>query len=508
MKKGLRFFQDYSGIFLLIILGISVVLRLIDFNRSLWFDEVVYGTHITLKNFSSLIGATLYDTPAPFYRVFMFLWIRIFGDSEISVRIPSLVCGVLSIFLVYLIVSKFAEKKTALLTCLLLCLSPVHIWYSREAVPYSLFSFFVLMTIFTYDKLKRPDTKPIWYVFYFGSLFLAVFTHYIGSIYLIIFLIFSIFKINEVKRKMLILNLLILACFILFLILKIKFGVVRTWLGYLRPFTFFELWMLFFNWFLFGNSIWNVNPYSVQLTKVLQNPAMVCSQIFFLIIFIRGLMLYFRNSNDPRRIEVIFYLFSGPLIMLLLPLFGFKYSYIERFLFIALPFFYMILPEGALGFKSKFTRAICAGIVILFSIAALVGFFRNADVWTVYKHNPDWRSAADYFCGEIKSTEKPIFIFVTTPATALTYYYERLKRRCQNKEITVTQLQTHQARDLENIYTSLSVNNIKVFYLIKNKFWIGDFDNLLKNVTADPKFKFINNRSFKGIEIFEFTLIK
>jgi hypothetical protein len=288
-----------------------------------------------------------------------------------------------------------------------------------------------------------------------------------------------------------------------------KFGIVHTGAGYLRPFTFFELWMLLFNWFSFGNSIWNINPYGEQLTKILQNPTMICSQIFFLIIFIRGLVLHFKKSNDSYGIEVVFYLFSVSLIMLGLPLIGFKHSYIERFLFIALPFFYIILAKGAAGFKNKVTRTICTGIIILFSIVALIGFFRKADEWTVYKHNPDWRSAADYFCGEIKNTEKPLLIFAVTPSTAqLTYYYTRLEKRSQSKKITLPRLQIYEMSSLQSIYNLLSINNIKIFYLIKNKFWVEDFNDLLENVMQEQRFQFINSQSFKGLEIFKFKIIK
>lgn len=488
-----------------IILAFGILLRLPNFNENLWFDEL-WSTKIILGNIGNLFHQIWFDIHPPFYPTFMFFWIRLFGDSEISIRIQPFVFGILSIFLTYAVALKYTEKKTALLTSFLLCVSPVHIWYSQEARHFTTVLFFILASIFSYSRLREPKANPIWYLVYFGSLFLAVFTHYCAFVFLLLFLIICLFKVNKVKRNILILNFLILACLVSFLTLKIALGTFRVGIGYLRPFTPFELWMLFFNWFLFGNSLWNINPYTAQLNAILQKPAFFCSQIFFLVIFTRGLILNFKNSKNLYGLYIILYLFSLPLFVLGLTFVGFKHVYIERGLFIILPFFYIILAKGATGFKTKVTRTICTGIVILFSIAALIGFFRKADEWTVYKHNPDWRSAANYFCGKTKNTEKPLFIFVVIPVTELTYYYTRLEKRSQSKKITLPRLQIYQISSLQGIHNLLSTNNIKMFYLIKIKFWIGNFNDLLKNLMKEQRFQFINSQSFKGLEILEFKV--
>jgi hypothetical protein len=50
-------------------------------------------------------------------------------------------------------------------------------------------------------------------------------------------------------------------------------------------------------------------------------------------------------------------------------------------------------------------------------------FYKN-DTWTVYKQNPDWRSAASYLIKE-KGALDELVIFNVTPADTLIYYLRR-----------------------------------------------------------------------------------
>jgi len=114
----------------------AVALRLFNFNESLWFDEL-FSTRIVLKDINHLLATILVDTRPPLYPLFMFFWINLFGDAEMSIRLPPLMFGIGSIFLTYIIVLKNVDKKAALLVAFLLCVSPVHIWYSQEARHYA-----------------------------------------------------------------------------------------------------------------------------------------------------------------------------------------------------------------------------------------------------------------------------------------------------------------------------------------------------------------------------------
>jgi uncharacterized membrane protein len=74
-----RYFTSGIGI----ILFVGLLLRLVDFNRSVWIDEVWYATRFGIPNWEVLGSHLLLDKSAPFYQITMFFWVRIFGDSDI-----------------------------------------------------------------------------------------------------------------------------------------------------------------------------------------------------------------------------------------------------------------------------------------------------------------------------------------------------------------------------------------------------------------------------------------
>jgi len=535
---------------------VALLLRLPNLNESLWFDEL-WSTRLKLRNLVLLSNSVLFDVHPPFYSIFMYVWVKLFGDTELSIRMPPLIFGISSIFMAYALAVKLADKKTAFLTSLLLCLSPVHIWYSQEARSYSGILFLLLLTILSYYKLKDYRPHALWYAVYLGSLFAAVLSHYYMVVYLMLISAICVRDLSgqlntRVNRRVLILNALILACLIAFVALKSEFSPFVTGQSFMRSLTLFQLWMLFFNWFLCGNSLWNINPYANDLNVVLQKPVMIVVQLCVFALFMRGVMLILREERQivkPFSVDLILYLFSLPLFMMGLHLIGFENVYIERSVFVSLPFFIMILAKGVTGFQSRPIAVWCIALIIVFNIISLAAFFGKGHTWTVYKHNPDWRAAAGYFDDELRGTNGPVFAFATTPATELTYYDVRskefkdpagvdiqlqtmerkVKELLGNESQPVERISARIARELElrsqeraharllihyadvndreAVYQTLSRHHVKSFYLIHNRYWSGRFQNLFKVVMEDSRVQFQGTRSFKGLEMLKFSVV-
>jgi len=96
-------------IYLISLLGLG--LRLISLNQSLWLDEAVqiWASSLPLNEFfhQFLPG----DFNPPFYYFFLHFWIKLFGNSEISARLPSIIFGILSVFLLVEIAKLLGIKK-------------------------------------------------------------------------------------------------------------------------------------------------------------------------------------------------------------------------------------------------------------------------------------------------------------------------------------------------------------------------------------------------------------
>jgi len=111
------------------------VLRL-DF-QPLWWDEgysVWFATH-PLGQMASL---TAQDIHPPLYYALLHGWIGLLGAGPVSLRLLSVLFGVLAIPAIYLAGRRMLSRRAALLAAFLLALSPLHVYYSQEVRMYGL----------------------------------------------------------------------------------------------------------------------------------------------------------------------------------------------------------------------------------------------------------------------------------------------------------------------------------------------------------------------------------
>lgn len=151
-------------IYLILILGL--ILRLVSLNQSLWLDEAI--NVVNAKNLGLLTFITKYpigDFHPPGYFLLLWLWSHLMGFSEIMVRIPSVIFGLLTIWLTYLIGKKLFSENVGILSGLLLASAPLHVYYSQEARMYSLAALAVTLNVYFFLKLlKKESNSKIYYV--------------------------------------------------------------------------------------------------------------------------------------------------------------------------------------------------------------------------------------------------------------------------------------------------------------------------------------------------------
>lgn len=80
-------------------------------------------------------------------------FIAIFGLNEFSTRLPSIILGTLSIWLIYLVSKRiFKDEVIALSTAFLLSISPWHIHFSRGAWETNVATFFILLGVYGFIR--------------------------------------------------------------------------------------------------------------------------------------------------------------------------------------------------------------------------------------------------------------------------------------------------------------------------------------------------------------------
>ena len=165
---------------LIVILLLSLVLRLINLNQSLWLDEVLQAQAVIKFSLERLFTEYLVtDFNPPLSYLVSFTWGKLAGYSEIALRLPSVFFGVATVWFSYLIAKIIFPKKPsmAIISALLLATAPLHVYYSQEARAYSLAAFAVTGSIWALISFIKTN-RHLFYYFLF--LAIAVYSHYLA----------------------------------------------------------------------------------------------------------------------------------------------------------------------------------------------------------------------------------------------------------------------------------------------------------------------------------------
>lgn len=138
-------------IYLILFLGFLV--RLISLNQSLWLDEATTALVAKMPIYDFFTKFMPNDFHPPLYYVVISLWSTVFGYSEIALRMPSVIFGVLTILVIYLI-ARETKIKWPLVPALFLATSGLHVYYSQEARMYAMAAFLVSYLVYLYLKEK------------------------------------------------------------------------------------------------------------------------------------------------------------------------------------------------------------------------------------------------------------------------------------------------------------------------------------------------------------------
>ncbi|NQT24465.1 glycosyltransferase family 39 protein [candidate division KSB1 bacterium] len=143
---------------LLVLAGTGV--RVLNLDRaSFWVDEV--NTVFTAKSLNetgvdTLPSGAIYGR-ARIYTAIVAASFKLFGVSEFSARMPSVLFGVLSILLAYGLVRIWFDPKTALFTAFFMAFSHFEVGWSRTARMYTLLQFITLWLSVCYIKGFREN---------------------------------------------------------------------------------------------------------------------------------------------------------------------------------------------------------------------------------------------------------------------------------------------------------------------------------------------------------------
>lgn len=144
---------------------------------SIWFDES-FSSYLMRFDWAGITHYTALDVHPPFYYYCLKLWTNLLGNTPVTIRLFSVVLGVIAIILAFRLAGRLFGRQIASLAAILLAISPLFVRYGIEARMYMLVAVIGLLGVMTYLRAETSG-KRCRYLLYGFIIALGMWTHYL-----------------------------------------------------------------------------------------------------------------------------------------------------------------------------------------------------------------------------------------------------------------------------------------------------------------------------------------
>lgn len=479
-----------NGRIIFVIVIIAVTLRLINLNQSLWLDEginAIFAQKLTYKDL--IFKYPLGDFHPPLYHLVLKFITSIVGNSEIALRVPSVIFGVLTIVVTYLIAKKLYDVKTALTAAILIATSPLHVYYSQEARMYMMAAFFSTLSLYFFVCALK-ESKLLHWIGFITATTIVLYTDYMPYFLIPSYLIYVIIFRKKLRKNTLnaflpalLLIALLISPWLLIIPGQLNTGISAAqaspaWAQVVGGSTPKDLALVFVK-FAIGR-ISNDNNFLYFLT------------VMPIIVYIFILILLSLMRLSAKR-AVLYFQFLTPIFVaftfsFVIPIFSYF-----RFIF-ALPAFYIILASAIANLSWTVPTRIMLGVMLFVNIVSTTIYFINPKF-----QREDWKSATKYV-QEAKSNTS-IVLFESNFTMSPFDYYNRGKIEAKG---ALDSFNPNPQKVSENV-ESLTYGKDKIF-LFQYLSAITDPQGFLYQSLVENGFTNTKTKDFNGVGfVYEFT---
>ncbi|KKR31916.1 MAG: hypothetical protein UT63_C0057G0004 [Candidatus Gottesmanbacteria bacterium GW2011_GWC2_39_8] len=437
---------------LFILLLVSFVVRLIGLTQSLWLDEGISVVAVKSYSYLGLISKfSLSDVHPPLYYLILKLWTSVFGYSEISLRFPSVILGVGTVYVLYQIGKKVQGKQLGLTAAFIYALNPLAIYYSQEARMHSLAAFLAVFTAFILLSFTKKDNLKNMLLLIFSSV-LLLYSEYYGALVWGAFVLFIfLFERKSKWIKKFIIAEITAAIFLLpwagIFLNQFKEGIgmalsVPAWGSVVGSLSMKNIVLVPVK-FIFGRISFN--------NKILYGLASMSVAVFYFFLILSGLKTKYSIDSNLKKLILLWFLVpvvSAFIISFKVPVFSYHR------LLVVLPAFILLTALGITGIKTRKIRYIFLGVIASVSILSLVIFFSDKS-----NQREDWRGSVEFLQ---KASPYSLILFKSDQVFApFLYYREKYKVTTPlsgvSDKFTVNPVYLHNhlpklVKDVNNVY--------------------------------------------------------
>lgn len=468
---------------LLLVLFLAFVLRLVHLDQSLWLDEAISALAARDFTFWGIINDFLSsDNHPPLFYLTLRAWGLLVGFSDVSLRLLSVIFGILTVLMTYFIGKKISNShKFALTSAVLLATSPLHVYYSQELRMYPMIALEAALLFYFFLFLFDDFVKKRYWILFSVLLVLFVATDYITVFLLPVFAIYAIFQKKPVTWWLLFIAtgfpLLIFGFFWLpYFINQTRVGknlleVLPQWATLSGGANFKEAGLIWMKFILGRISLNDKSTYYGLVA--------VCSVPF--------LFLFFKSALHFKRYQTLWLWLIAPLAA------GFVFSFIIpaftyfRFIYL-LPAFYMLLSAGLRTIHNSHLRKIVASTILFINLLGVSLYYTDP-----MQHRENWKEAVQYM--EISGEAEDLAVFEFTEPFAPFRWYSRgevegwggLDSLSANKQPTFNKMQSRM---------DVLTGDVYHFSYLRD---LTDRDGFIEKSLSDSGFIKTGSKSFHGV---------
>ncbi|MFH1435460.1 MAG: glycosyltransferase family 39 protein [Pseudomonadota bacterium] len=396
-----------------LIVAAALALRLVQLGAGRGLDpDEAYYILLAQEAPAKLLSDLSQGAHPPLYFLCLHYWTSLFGITETAARLLSVVFGTAMVAAIYRVGSRLFSREAGLYAAALACLSPLHVFYSREARMYTLVPLLSLWAFYLLIRALKEDRAKDW-----AGLALCLcagaYTHNYGLFLLPAAALAMLLPCSAGRRSRLALALAAAAlCYLPWMgtILKQAASPGLKWIG---PF-FKQLppWAAVLRSLevMGSGGIYQTLNYSLSLQTDLRWPAAAVYAILL------GKAAAAARRDDTGKIA-----FSFLLVPLAIPwavsLASSPIYVAGRYDMIALPFYLLIIAWGISRFTRPWKRAFLSAAIILSAYSLYALYFRSPLMPS--------RQQADYLRQQVKSGDSIVFAGMTGNAVKVHFLRER-----------------------------------------------------------------------------------
>ncbi len=189
-------------VFAVVLLGILLRTHQISYN----FDgDELFSVQAASGSFSQLLAMSVQDrTHPPLHLFVLYCWIKVWGSSETSTRLLSVVASLFFLLLVTSIARRWMKDWPALFVLTLSAVSPFFVYFGQQARPYSFIALFSSLTVVLFLKAHEDPSRKTWEVAYGFACAALMYSQYVGALLLMPQFAFTIFSKSPRRRGLLV----------------------------------------------------------------------------------------------------------------------------------------------------------------------------------------------------------------------------------------------------------------------------------------------------------------